>query len=130
MNPQDEPKVVSEDLFRMQLNVVEKLATAVSENSTATRGIAEVQAQQGRLLERLDDRSESSRKEAVLDIKDHITGAASNLEKHITVTVDRVGDALANKLEFYNKPQFWFAIAILAASAIAGNLLKGIGLIK
>lgn len=125
-----EDRVVSEDLFRTQLQVVEKLASAVMDNATATKGIADTQAQQGRLLERLDDRNEEGRKVAVDDLKEHITNAIGSVEKHVTTEVARVGDSLANKLEFYNKPQFWLAIIILAISGFAGAVMKAIPFMK
>ncbi len=124
-----EARVVSEDLFKRQLDVTDKLAAVVQDNAQTTRGIADTQHQQGTLIARLDERNEQARKEAVETVKDHITQAIGGLERHVSIEVERVGNDLGNKLEFYKKPQYWLSIFILAASMIVGGLLKGIGLI-
>lgn len=111
---------VSERLFERQIEVTEKLASVAHENAAATRGIAETQLQQGRLIERLEERNQIGRS----DLEEHMTKGMQNLEAHITAEVMKVGDKIANKMEFYNKPQFWLAIILLAASSAAGAVMK------
>jgi hypothetical protein len=123
-------RVVSEDLFKRQLDVTEKLAAVVQDNASTTRGIADTQQQQGALIAKIDERNEVGRRQAVDDVKTHISEAMGDLEKHVTNTVAQVGNDLSNKLEFYKKPQYWLSILILAGSIILGGLLKGIGLIS
>lgn len=112
-------RVVSEDLFIKQLELTAQLSNVIRDNAETTRQVATTQASTNALLQRLDDRSESGRATAVDEVKQHVTAEA-----------DRVAEVLAGKLEFYNKPQFWLAIAILAGASFAGGLMKVVGLVK
>ena len=121
-----EDRFVSEDLFRRQLEVTDKLAGVVMDNSAATKAVSEVQIQQSRLLEKIDERNEQGRTRAVDEVKEHITTAMAGMEKHVSTEVARVGDDLANKLEFYNKPQFWLAIIMLVAAVVTNGVIKAV----
>ena len=119
-------RTVSEDLFRRQLDVTEKLAGVVMDNATATKGVAETIQGQQRLLEKIDERNEGGRKEAVTEVKEHMTEQADRIAEHFTTVIER--------LEF--KPRrWWISIAILALSLFAGSpvadrLLKAVGILR
>ncbi|HKQ57534.1 MAG TPA: hypothetical protein VJY35_06675 [Candidatus Eisenbacteria bacterium] len=128
-------RMVSEDLFRRQLEVIEQLSRAVMDNSTATKGVAETTQQQGRLLEKLDERTEQGRREAIESMRDHVTEKSSDLELHMTAVGNAIGESLGRKMEFYNRPQFWIAIFILAIAMVSGSPLavpiyRAIGVVK
>jgi len=114
--------MVSEELFRRQLEVTEKLAATVGDNAATTRQVATTQKESNDLLREIHDEQKSGRQSAVEEVKEHITEEADRIAQGF--------DGVADRMEFWKKPQFWLAIIILAAASASDSIFKVLSLLK
>lgn len=108
--------MVSEELFRRQLEVTEKLAGSVADNASTTRQVASTQKESIDLLREVHDEQKMGRETAVNQVKDHVTAEADRIASGF--------DGVADRMEFWKKPQFWLAIIILATASASDSVVK------
>lgn len=115
-------RVVSEDLFAKQLDVVKDLSRAVMDNATATKGVGETAQRQTQILERMDERidegrekAEQGREKAVEVVTNHVSEQTVVITKHM--------DDVIGKLQFWKTPQWWISMGIIALALFMGSPL-------
>lgn len=134
------PGVVSEDLFRQQLQVTGQLAGAVAESGRTLGQVVAIQQVQHDQLKTLSEmliRQDAARGEAVADMKDSMADMATGLRVHVSeqvthavnrmeVTVSREVD----RLEFWRKPAVVLTGLVALATLIVDTVLRIVMAVK
>lgn len=113
---------VSDELFRRQLEVTEKLAVAVVDNSATTHQVAATQKDTMELLREVHEKEENAQQRSLEEVKRHVSQESEVITERFNIVMER--------LEFWKKPQFWIAITILAASSASDTIAKIVEALK
>jgi hypothetical protein len=103
------------ELHRQNVTKLDTMTTLLSAQTTTVVGIGTAINHMNEALQRSELAASTARDKAVEDLKGHI---AREFKAHFEA------------LEFWRKPAFWLAIALLALSNLADVLPKVVGLFK
>lgn len=103
------------ELHRQNVSKLDTMANLLSAQTTSLIGISTALNQMNDAQRRAEESAKMGREDAVEEVKAHIT--------------QEFGNRFAS-LEFWRKPAFWLAIALLTLSNAVDALPKFIGLFK